>query len=991
MFSVEELRSATTVADLEADLKVVRERLTWEDSESGFQDGQDSVARLSALVNAALVSAVNWESGEGLDLLEQAGEAAELLSRLEKGAFASQARLRGALLYELADLPTMASALFEEGDGPEFLVDFFKRRGPFRSLASGVTNPNSNDAKDRLMRLALCQDVLSLAEFEHDSDLALSDHAKDLEMVARHYEFDLNLTDVKAFLKVVKRRAARSTRQNADPGLLNSLRRIGFPPELWASQTQAIDAGLLDPKFDAWSLAAPTGTGKTFLTRMLILQTLREKPGQKVLYVVPSKALVHQVSSDLHRSLNGIGIEVLSVTAQLTSIDEDEEDEIAVAAVLVLTPEKADLLLRIGAKFLKEVALVVVDEAHHLEEGTRGVLLELYLARLRAALAVDARYVLLSAVAPNIGEITNWLGKSPGSALVNRRATRMRVGTYRIEQVRGANQGVIDYTNGTKAVVIASDVETTQSKGLVQLAERLGSGGPVLVVAKGQKTAENLASELRLRLEAGGAQQLSSEVLETEEMLRLDSRLEREMYAGVELRDLAKWGIAYHHAGMPPRVREAVEDAITHGYIHYVVATTTLAEGVNFPFSTVIVQALATQAPTFEPGVPMSWRIFTPRKFWNIAGRAGRAGFDHQGQVILFEPSLHAEHVDSIDPYLEPNIEKIPPLTSALADGLSSMRQAVQDKELSLDDIAKPVLQKGVPKATQGVVNLMRVGLAHARATDALESSEAYFQGTFAAQVLDGQDLQFAEEVMSQQAQVVSDYLEEPDSPPVEFVAELGLSIDTLSQLQAYVRGLEDWQLESWGKVVIGPAINFHQLKYVVSPILARMAELEGEKLGGIYSSVVEDWCRGRPFSAIKPVRKDRLEELIRAMYSRVQYILPWGLYATNRFVEEEVARRPFPYDGELNKLAYLVDGGVPDWAALHLTSLGFERVDAARLSRVYFDDRLAAETTDVAAWVGAQEDSFLAGVVRGADRRRIDHDFFALVKKLRPRVKDDS
>jgi hypothetical protein len=126
-------------------------------------------------------------------------------------------------------------------------------------------------------------------------------------------------------------------------------------------------------------------------------------------------------------------------------------------------------------------------------------------------------------------------------------------------------------------------------------------------------------------------------------------------------------------------------------------------------------------------------------------------------------------------------------------------------------------------------------------------------------------------------------------------------------------------------------------------------------------------------------------------MYSRVQYILPWGLYAANRFVEEEVARRPFPYDGELNRLAYLVDAGVPDWAALHLTSLGFERVDAARLSRVYFEDRLAAETTDIAAWVGAQEDAFLAGIVRGVDKRRIDHDFFMLVNKLRPRQKEDT
>jgi replicative superfamily II helicase len=141
---------------------------------------------------------------------------------------------------------------------------------------------------------------------------------------------------------------------------------MDFPPELWASQAHAIDAGMLDADYDAWSMAAPTGTGKTFLMRLLILQTLREHPGRKILYVVPSKALVHQVSVDLHRALDRVGVEVVSVTAQLTSLDAGEEDELAPAGVLVLTPEKADLLLRIGAKFLNEVALVIVDEAHHL-------------------------------------------------------------------------------------------------------------------------------------------------------------------------------------------------------------------------------------------------------------------------------------------------------------------------------------------------------------------------------------------------------------------------------------------------------------------------------------------------------------------------------------------------------------------------------------------------------------------------------------------------
>src|SRR5262249_34936864 len=134
---------------------------------------------------------------------------------------------------------------------------------------------------------------------------------------------------------------------------------------------------------------------------------------------------------------------------------------------------------------------------------------------------------------------------------------------------------------------------------------------------------------------------------------RLDSRLSREMYSDVPMRALLKHRIAYHHAGLPPRVRIAVEEAIRARMIDFVFATTTLAEGVNFPFSTVIVQALALrEAP--EKGRGARYHPVTPRSFWNIAGRAGRPGVDREGQAILFEPTLGLDKVNAVlDPYLD--------------------------------------------------------------------------------------------------------------------------------------------------------------------------------------------------------------------------------------------------------------------------------------------------------------------------------------------------
>ena len=306
-----------------------------------------------------------------------------------------------------------------------------------------------------------------------------------------------------------------------------------------------------------------------------------KSPDGLVLYLVPSKALVYEVSKRLSEGLSQLGVRVTAVTPALVDLDDEEERAIAGSSVLVLTPEKADLLVRLSAASFERTRLAIVDEAHHIESGTRGVLLEMYLWRLKNLVSRDARFVFLSAVAPNIGELTEWIG-TPSRTLVHRlRPTRMRVGVYRIGRAGRYREGWIDYEAGGRLRLFDRKVETSQRRQLAQLAKALAIAGPVLIVAKGKKECENLAKEMADRVEITG--RLSAEEMNADEVQRLDSRLERELYPEVPMRELLRSGIAYHHAGLPPRVRGAVEDAIRAGFVRYVFATTTLAEGVNFP------------------------------------------------------------------------------------------------------------------------------------------------------------------------------------------------------------------------------------------------------------------------------------------------------------------------------------------------------------------------------------------------------------------------
>lgn len=950
-----------------------------------------SARRLRKFVDTVLVSAPGWPDDDlSHHLAKRAAEAAETLAALPGLPINSErVRFQSALLHELAGQPMMAKAVVEQDEqafGHRFMRAMFERDGPFGLLGQPVSEPGDVPSEtNAMMLLALCQDAYELAEAQQgENGHGLLSDARALRDAAGAFSLDLGLTEVTAFQHVIRRRAIRATRLHIPPDLLDAAAAAQTPVELWPLQVQLLDQGLLTDQ-TSWGVAAPTGTGKSFLARLIVLGALGASPGKKALYIVPANALVYEVASRLGEAFDDLDYEVTAVTPQLVALDEAEDSALQEADVLVLTPEKADLLLRIGAPILADVSLVIVDEAHHLENQTRGVLLELYLTRLKAHFAEQARYVLLSAVAPNIGQLTTWVDPGAKSRLFTERATRMSVGVYRVRRDGRRNAGFIDYVSGPSVRVVNERVAGSGRKRLAQLARALEPGGPVLVVARGKGTTESLAHVLQKQiLETGHDAQLSEEDWESDVMQRLDARLEREMYSAVPLRGLIRNRIAYHHAGLPPRVRESLEDAITARHIRYVIATTTLGEGVNFPFSSVVVQSIGIREPP-EYGKPASWRLVTPRTFWNIAGRAGRPGYDHEGQVILFEESLALDKVEAvIDPYLDSSIENIPPVRSALATALRDIRTSLAEGDYDVSALDAVELDPDLPRQVQGMVNLVRVGIAHARASGMEDAAQELFSMTLASQTLDQQGDEFARQLFSRQTEVVDNFLSSDDSPTARLIAELGLSLDTLSRLRGYVRGLDNSRLEGFANVTFGGRINFGALKYLVSPVLARMAELEGRRLQSIYTDLVVDWCQGKPFASIPLLASQtKREELITLMYSSIGYMLPWGLYAFDRFVAEECDRRHLDYGHEVQTVAYLVDGGVPDTHALHLVGHGFERTDAARIAKAYLNDAVARDSTDIARWVRAQPLDRLQRIVRGVDNRRQDFDLQRLVRRL--------
>jgi replicative superfamily II helicase len=157
----------------------------------------------------------------------------------------------------------------------------------------------------------------------------------------------------------------------------------------------------------------PTSSGKTLLAEFRIIQTKVNVADAWIAYLVPTRALVNQITFRLRRDFDKLGIKVEQATPAF-ELDGFEEELFAMPDsfdVLVTTPEKLDLLIRSDVTKQnnnRPLGLVVLDEAHNLGDGERGLRSELVLAMINRE-SPDTHFLLLTPFVPNAQELATWL------------------------------------------------------------------------------------------------------------------------------------------------------------------------------------------------------------------------------------------------------------------------------------------------------------------------------------------------------------------------------------------------------------------------------------------------------------------------------------------------------------------------------------------------------------------------------------------------------
>lgn len=477
------------------------------------------------------------------------------------------------------------------------------------------------------------------------------------------------------------------------PGTPNAVAQafcLADPPvlTLWPPQRELLARPGMNP-LDLTTrrllLSVPTSAGKTLLAQLIICTHVAMRPGG-VCYVTPLRSLGREMRKALSGRLRVLNRELSedSDMFDILSFSQESTD------VEVTTPERLMHLLRHDAEaVMQRFSLFVIDEAHLLAQPGRGFTLEGLLAYLMAA-EHDPRIVLLSGVLGNAASLASWLdsehpdvlftsewrGPRRLHALLNTRAlwdraelstrkskewpTRVKIPLAAQFRLRPAETGKITYLttsveqplgvlvrkqalNGTRAPDTGS---TPGYKIFAAAASILTHAGSLLMIVSSRTMARDAAKSL-----AG--------YLPPREETRVFVEFLRERLGDQHpLIACAEHGVAYHHAGLPVDVLEAIEEAVRTEIVLAIVSTSTLTDGVNLPVRTVVIAE--TRFEGQHPGAQLG-----AARLMNAIGRAGRAGRESEGWIVL---ALQKESEPKDFDELRPNDEALEARSTLMAD-----------------------------------------------------------------------------------------------------------------------------------------------------------------------------------------------------------------------------------------------------------------------------------------------------------------------------------
>ncbi|MHB8507126.1 MAG: DEAD/DEAH box helicase [Candidatus Dormibacteria bacterium] len=376
-------------------------------------------------------------------------------------------------------------------------------------------------------------------------------------------------------------------------------------------------------------VAAPTSSGKTVVADYAIFEALED--GARAIYTTPLKALSNQKFRDLKKK-HGDGYVGL-VTGE-HSINE-------LAPVVVMTTEILRNLIYEDPARLKNVRYVVLDEIHYIDDFPRGAVWE----EIMIQAPTHIKFVGLSATISNHQELVDWMAShrgEMGQVVVTERPTELKLWLAMENQLHplfDEHGKVVRRTWNKAQEEVAFDRRfprrrNLDSNNMMRVIEELTQRQMVPAIyfifsRRGCEEALQRCVLHRLDLTDGGEKARIDAFVK----MRLDDVAdadEKRLYTGLLSPEQLRLGLASHHAGMLPFVKELVEELFQQGLIKVVFATETLALGIHMPARAVVVSSFTKFDGRGFPSL-------TSGQLTQLMGRAGRRGIDTIGHGVIFK------------------------------------------------------------------------------------------------------------------------------------------------------------------------------------------------------------------------------------------------------------------------------------------------------------------------------------------------------------------
>ncbi len=427
---------------------------------------------------------------------------------------------------------------------------------------------------------------------------------------------------------------------------LHALQKDSFIKELWPAQHLLGKASVL--KGESAIVQMPTSAGKTKATELILRSAFLAERVSLAIIIAPFRALCHEIKNNLVEAFHNEPTKVDELSDALQT-DFEIAELLGHQQILVVTPEKLLYVLRHAPELAAYVGLLIFDEGHQFDSGTRGITYELLLTSLRSMTPEGTQKVLISAVISNAEAVGEWLNGEPnvveGTTLI---PSFRSVGFTswldqlgRIEYVdsRDPEQNeffvprVIERFNLGRRGRERKD-RYFPKKGddqaiALYLGLKLAPNGSIAVFCGRKSTAASVCKKAVEVIERGAPLALPSDFSDAQEIERLKHLHVENLGADAPASQSAAHGIFSHHGNTPHGIRLAVEHAMRDDLVRFVVCTSTLAQGVNLPIRYLIVTS-----------VYQGMERIKVRDFHNLIGRAGRAGMHTEGSILFADPVI---------------------------------------------------------------------------------------------------------------------------------------------------------------------------------------------------------------------------------------------------------------------------------------------------------------------------------------------------------------